>query len=304
MNVLSIAGFTNLGYRLHARSFQRLDADLTGRTAVVTGATGGLGKEAAASLAGMGAKVIIVGRDTEKLERAEKELDGMVVPMEADLSLMSDIRGLAETLLENEPKVHVLVNNVGVLLPDRMMTDENIEMTLATNLAGHFLLTNLMIPRLKQSAPARIINVTSGGMYSERARPDDLQFENGTYRGPAAYARTKRGQVILTEMWADRLAGTGVVVHAMHPGWAGTAGLEQSLPTFSKLMKPLLRTAEQGADTIVWLACADEPAESTGRFWFDRRVAPTHLTDSTREEPGDREALWSALANLTGSDLH
>jgi hypothetical protein len=88
----------------------------------------------------------------------------------------------------------------------------------------------------------------------------------------------------------------------MHPGWAATAGVERSLPRFNRLMRPLLRTAEQGADTIVWLASAAQPATTTGMFWFDRAVATTHLTESTREQPGDREALWEALRDLTGSD--
>jgi NAD(P)-dependent dehydrogenase (short-subunit alcohol dehydrogenase family) len=303
MSKLSIAGFTNLGYHLHARSFQPIETDMSGRTVVVTGATGGLGEATASALAGMGARVVLVGRDREKLGRVTTEIGGEVSPVEADLSLMSDIRVLAARLLETESRIDVLINNVGVLLPDRRVTGEGLEMTLATNLAGHFLLTNLLLPRLTRSAPARVVNVSSGGMYSERIRPDDLQYERDEYRGAVAYARTKRGQVILTEMWAQRLRGSGVVVHAMHPGWAKTAGLEQSLPVFNKLMKPLLRSVDQGADTIIWLAAADEPALDTGRFWFDRALAPTHLTDSTHERAGDREALWKALVEITGSDL-
>lgn len=171
------------------------------------------------------------------------------------------------------------------------------------DLAGHFLLTNLLIPKLVASAPSRVINVTSGGMYSERIRPDDLQYEHDTYTGTAAYARAKRGQVILTEMWAARMAGTGVIFHAMHPGWARTGGVANSLPTFNLVMGSLLRTAEQGADTIVWLAASPEPAGTTGRFWFDRREAPTHMLDSTKETQADRDALWSGLVEMTGADL-
>lgn len=303
MSKLSIAGFTNLGYHLHARSFRPVETDMSGRTVVVTGATGGLGRATASALAGMGARVVLVGRDPEKLGRITTEIAGEVSSVEADLSLMSDIRVLADRLLETESRIDVLINNVGVLLPDRRVTEEGLEMTLATNLAGHFLLTNLLLPRLTRSAPSRVVNVSSGGMYSERIRPDDLQYVRDQYRGAAAYARTKRGQVILTEMWAQRLHGKGVVVHAMHPGWARTAGLEQSLPVFNKLMKPLLRSVDEGADTIIWLASADEPALDTGRFWFDRALAPTHLTDSTQERAGDREALWKALVEITGSGL-
>jgi NAD(P)-dependent dehydrogenase (short-subunit alcohol dehydrogenase family) len=300
MNRFAIAGFTNLGYLVHARVFEPDHADMSGKTVLVTGATGGLGRETARILTGRGARVIVVGRATEKLARARDELGDGVVTLRADLSSMEEIRRLAAHLTGTEPRLDVLVNNVGVLMPERAVSDEGMELTLATNLAGPFLLTNLLVPLLLRSAPARIVNVSSGGMYAERIRPDDMEYQRGTYRGASAYARTKRGQVVLTEMWAERLAGSGVVVHAMHPGWVGTAGVEQSLPTFNTLMKPFLRTVAQGADTIVWLATAPEPALSTGRFWFDREVVPTHWSRSTREQPGEREVLWETLSRLTG----
>lgn len=303
MNKLSIAGFTNLGYLLHARAHEPLDNDMSGKIVVVTGASGGLGLTAARALAELGARVAIVGRNQEKLELATESTDGYLVPYQADLSLLEEVRSLAGRLHSDLERIDVLVNNVGVLLPSRETTSEGLEKTLATNLAGHFLLTNLIASKLVESAPARVINVTSGGMYAEKIRPDDLQSEKGSYTGTTSYARTKRGQVILNELWADRFAGTGVVVHAMHPGWAATAGVATSLPTFNKVMKPLLRTPEQGADTIVWLASSDEPMESNGQFWFDRQVAPTHIVESTRESDMDRQELWARLLDLTGSDL-
>ncbi len=109
--------------------------------------------------------------------------------------------------------------------------------------------------------------------------------------------------MILTEMWAERLEGTGVRVHSMHPGWARTEGVAESLPTFNLVMKPLLRSPEQGADTIVWLAAAHEPGNTTGRFWFDREEAPTHMLDSTKETQADRDALWDGLVGLTGASF-
>ncbi|MFP3913443.1 MAG: SDR family NAD(P)-dependent oxidoreductase [Actinomycetota bacterium] len=303
MSVLSVPTFTNLGYWWHARSFQPLQADLSGRTVVATGASGGLGLEAARQLAGLGARVAIVARNQDKLDAAVAGIEGEAVSYRADLSLLAEIRSLAEGLLEREGRIDVLINNVGVLLPERQITSEGLEKTMATNLAGHFLLTHLLTPRLVESAPARIVNVTSGGMYAERIRPDDLHFERGRYRGTVAYARAKRGQVILTEMWAERLAPHGVVVHAMHPGWAETGGVAGALPTFDRLMGPLLRSAQQGADTMVWLAADPAPAASNGKLWFDRRQVPTHLVSSTRESPEEREALWKELVALTGQDL-
>jgi hypothetical protein len=100
-------------------------------------------------------------------------------------------------------------------------------------------------------------------------------------------------------MWANRLAGTGVVIHAMHPGWARTEGVKASLPTFNRVMRPLLRTPEQGADTIVWLAAADEPGSQSGKFWFDREIVPTHITERTHETLEDRAALWTGREELT-----
>jgi len=302
MSLLSIAGFTNIGYRIHSRHHEPVTTDMTSRTVIVTGGTGGLGRACAQAIAALGARTIVVGRDRKKLDAVEREIGGEVAVYQADLSLMSEIRDLALRLGE-EDRIDVLVNNVGVLLSERTETAEGLETTLATDLAGHFLLTNLLIPRLVESGDSRIVNVTSGGMYSERIRPRDLQFHRREYSGTTAYAHAKRGQVILTGLWARRLQGTGVSVHAMHPGWADTPGVAGSLPLFDKLMGPFLRTPEQGADTMVWLAAAPEPAATSGELWFDREVVPRHLLDRTRESEGDRQDLWERLVGLTGSDL-
>lgn len=303
MNILSIPSFTNLGYRFHSRDHEPIDADLTGQTVVITGATGGLGLAAASEIASLGARTVVVGRSEEKLKKVEDSVEGQVAPYKADLSLMSEIRRLADELLEGEPRIDVLINNVGVLLPERSVTSEGLEQTFAVDLAGHFLLTNLLAERLVESSPARLINITSGGMYSEKIRPHDLQNERGEYKGSAAYARAKRGQVILTGMWAERFHGTGVTVHAMHPGWAKTSGVANSLPTFNKLMQPFLRSPEEGADTIVWLAADEEPAKTSGLLWFDREPVGEHIFDRTRESARDRAELWAQLVAITGSDF-
>jgi dehydrogenase/reductase SDR family member 12 len=302
MSLLSIAGFTNIGYWLHSRDHEPVATDMTDKTVVITGGTGGLGRACAEALAALGARTVVVGRDREKLGAAVEEIDGEVVAHEADLSLMAEIRDLADRLgVEN--RIDALVNNVGVLLPERTETSEGLEATFATDLAGHFLLTNLLIPQLVESGGSRIVNVTSGGMYSERIRPGDLQFQRREYSGTAAYAHAKRGQLILTELWARRLEGTGVSVHAMHPGWANTPGVAGSLPLFDKLMRPFLRTPQHGADTMVWLTATPEPASRSGELWFDREVAPKHLLDRTRESESDRQKLWDRLVTVTGSDL-
>ncbi len=292
----SVVGYTTLGYRL--RPHPAINEDLTGRVALVTGATSGLGRATASGLARLGATVIVVGRNPEKTNRVVAEIreetgTDRVEPEIADLSSMRQIRALADRV---RAPLHILVNNAGVLLSERTETDEGFETTFATNLLGHFLLTSLLIDKLE--APARIINVSSGGMYTQRLAVRDLQMKRGRYDGVIAYARTKRAQVVLNEHWASMLADRGIVVHSMHPGWADTPGVSDSLPRFYKITKPLLRTAEEGADTIVWLAASEEAGRSTGLFWHDRKPRPTHRSAKTRESAAERQALLDELTRL------
>ena len=135
-------------------------------------------------------------------------------------------------------------------------------------------------------------------MYTQRLDVDDLQFERGRFDGVVAYARTKRAQVILTELWAERLAADGITSNCMHPGWAATPGVERSLPRFHRLLGPILRTPEQGADTLVWLAAAREVADETGGLYFDRRRRRTHVLPGTRSPAEDRDRLWAVCEEL------
>jgi hypothetical protein len=133
-----------------------------------------------------------------------------------------------------------------------------------------------------QHGVARVVNVLSGGMYTQKIHVDDLQSKNGTYSGSVAYARAKRGLMILTEEWARRWAKDGIVVNAMHPGWADTPGVLEALPEFHRVTERVLRTPEEGADTIVWLAAATEAGKVSGEFWLDRRHLK-HVLPGTRE---------------------
>jgi NAD(P)-dependent dehydrogenase (short-subunit alcohol dehydrogenase family) len=198
--------------------------------------------------------------------------------------------------------LHVLVHNAGVMPDRRVLTSDGNELALATHVVGPHLLTALLRPALVEAQGGRVVWVASGGMYAQRLRVDDLQYEDGAYRGATAYARTKRMQVVLSECWAARLLDDGVVVHAVHPGWARTPGVASSRPVFRALTGPLLRTPEQGADTTVWVAAAEAPGRCTGRFWHDRVARPTHYLRRTRETPAEREALWDACQALAGLD--
>ena len=295
-----LLSYTSIGYALRKSNFSPLPP-LEGQRVVVTGATSGLGFETAWELSARGAQVVMVARNEKKAIAARDDIIHMTarenVSIElADLSLMEDTRDLAARLGAGPP-IDVLVNNAGVLVADRTETAEGIELTLATNLLSHYLLTEMLAPDIKDGG--RIINVSSGGMYSARIRPEDLQFEVGEYTGLGAFARTKRGQVILSEIWAEQLAPRQITVSSMHPGWSDTPGVVDALPRFSKVIGPILRAPHQGADTILWLASTDEPVES-GKFWHDRTSRPTHLTDRTKESPKDRQALLAGLRGLAG----
>jgi NAD(P)-dependent dehydrogenase (short-subunit alcohol dehydrogenase family)/carbon monoxide dehydrogenase subunit G len=300
-----LLGFSRFGYRRQKRSWAPVTTSLEGRTVVVTGATSGLGRATALGLAEKGARVVLVGRNSDKTEATRREIVEETGNPElgiqvADLALMDEVRRLAERLLEQESRIHVLVNNAGALYPERELTGEGFEKTLALDLLSPFLLTNLLIPRLRASRPARIINVSSGGMYTQRIRVDDLHFEQGRYDGSVAYARAKRGLVILTEMWAKDLKDQGIVAHSMHPGWADTPGVSSSLPAFYRITKKILRTPEEGADTIVWLAASEEAVSSTGQFWLDRQPHTTLVFPGTGSSGPERDRLWAELTRLSG----
>lgn len=310
---LTIApGFSRIGWgaRKALGLLGPIDADLSGRLCVVTGANSGLGLEASRQLAALGADVVMVGRNPERLEPARASVEesaraGASVTSEViDLSSLESVRGGAERLLAENPKIDVLVNNAGVLLDSRQVSADGIELTLATNVLGPFLLTELLVPALARAAserpPARIINVSSGGMYSEAVKLNDLQSAREKWSGSAVYARTKRMQVMLTEYWAEQLADQRIVVSAMHPGWADTPGVESSLPTFHKIVGKALRTPAEGADTITWLAAASEPAQSSGGFWQDRAERPVNRRPGTASAEGDEQRLAAKLAELIG----
>lgn len=301
-----LPGYSKIGYRIRQRGWspsalRRLD----GKVVLVTGATSGLGLAAAHRLAGLGATVWLAARDRERGERARVQIvehsgNPDVHVGHCDLSDLRSIRRFADHFVAHAPHLDVLVNNAGAMTQQRELSPHGIELTLATNVIGPFLLTNLLMPLIVRTAPARIVNVSSGGMYAQRIKTHDLQSARGRFDGATVYARTKRAQVILTELWAQQLAGTGIAVHAMHPGWVDTAGLRSSLPRFRKWTRPLLRTAAEGADTLVWLCAADEPGVSSGGFWHDRRRRPTHLLPWTKETAEERKCLWALCAALSG----
>ena len=300
-----VGGYTNVGYRIRRRGWRPLPR-MEGKVVLITGASSGIGLAAADGFARLGASVWLAVRNRARGETARAKIlehrsDADVHVELCDLSRLESVRQFAERFAAKAPRLDCLVNNAGVLTQERELSADGIELTLATNVVGPFLLTQLLTGVLERSAPSRVINVSSGGMYTQKLRADDLRSERGEFDGPTVYARSKRAEVALTEMWARRLAGTGVTVHAMHPGWADTAGVQSSLPRFHRVTRPLLRSPGQGADTIVWLGAAAEAADTSGGFWHDRRRRPTHLLPGTRETEADRHRLWAECVALSST---
>jgi dehydrogenase/reductase SDR family member 12 len=300
-----VGGYTSLGYRLRQHWWDDSELpSMAGKVVLVTGATSGLGTAAALGFARRGATVHLLARDRSRGEDARaavaEQADAEVHLQLCDLSRLASVREFAQRFATEAPALDVLVNNAGVLTPERTLSPDGIELTFAVNVLAPFLLTAELLGPLRRATPSRIINVSSGGMYAQRLNADDLQSTQD-FSGTAAYARTKRAEVVLTEMWADRLRPDGIAVNAMHPGWADTAGVRSSLPRFYRLTRPLLRTPAEGADTIVWLAAAPKAAQASGGFWHDRVRRPVHLLPSTRETPADRRRLWSECERLSGT---
>ncbi|MBA2381187.1 MAG: SDR family NAD(P)-dependent oxidoreductase [Chloroflexi bacterium] len=308
LEILVVPSFTRAGFAVRRRLFDWASAEsssMVGRTVVITGPTSGLGREVAGSFARMGARIVLVGRDAARLERTAAELRRRTpgVPIGtfvADMSSLASVRAATDRMLAGEPRIDVIVDNAGAMFADRQVTSEGFERTFATLVLGPFVLIARLLPRLVESPDARIVAVSSGGMYTQALPLDDLSFERGTYDGPRAYARAKRAQVALIREWARRLCHRGIVANAMHPGWANTPGLEASLPGFRDRVGGLLRTPAEGADTTVWLAAADQAREATGQVFLDRRPRPFDRVPSTRLSPSDRQRLWSLILAMTG----
>jgi dehydrogenase/reductase SDR family protein 12 len=295
-----VLSFGRAGFERHARQFDPADlqTSLEGKTAWITGANSGIGYVAARALGGLGARVILLCRDAGRgaaaLARIRQEVPRGAFELEQlDVSSLSDVRAVVE---RRPGPVHLLVHNAGVLPLQRSTTAEGHELTFATNVLGPFALTSLLRQRL-QEARARVLTVTSGGMYPVKLSLAALQGHVKRFDGVAAYAQTKRAEVILNALWAAR--APGITFQAMHPGWADTPGVQHSLPRFHVITRGLLRSPEQGADTLVWLAAAELPGRTTGQLWFDREPAPVHAFPWTRESEADRAALWDLCQGLT-----
>jgi NAD(P)-dependent dehydrogenase (short-subunit alcohol dehydrogenase family) len=310
-----VGGYTNLGYLVRSAHWGDRAADpapdaLVGKRALVTGAGSGLGEAVALGLARLGAEVHLLGRSADRVQpaieritqqlRDERRDEHREVRLHAeacDVSDLAQVRRFAlelnARLAEDGAALDALVHNAGVLPAQRTTSVDGHELTLATHVLGPVLMTDLLVPALRRSTDgSRVVLVSSGGMYTQALPVEDPEYTATPYRGAVAYARSKRIQVDLTPLLAERLAADGIAVHSMHPGWADTPGVASSLPAFRAITRPLLRTSAQGADTVVWLV-ATEPAPRSGLFWHDRAPRPTTYAGRHPASAEDRNRLLS-----------
>ncbi len=297
-----VPSFTSIGPAVRRRVFDWDPVDdATGRQVVITGANSGLGYAGAMLLAHAGAQVTIVARSEERGLKAADEIarsTGAVVRLEiGDLSSLASVTALAERLLAAGEPIDVLIHNAGALHNERQESVDGYELTLATHVLGPFRLTSMLRPLLAQGTDPRIVTMASGGLYSQGISMSDLQTTKD-YSGTKAYARAKRSQLLLNERWMTELEGDGIKVYTMHPGWAATPGVADSLPGFGKLMAPLLRTPEDGAETLAWLATEPTSELGNGGFWLDRARRPEHRLPSTKSADQKADALWEEVSRL------
>lgn len=278
---------------------------IDGKTVLITGGNSGIGRATAEALARQGATVVITARDPSKgaaaAEALRKSTGGAVDWMPLDLSSFRSIERFADEFLRRYRQLQVLVNNAGLILSERVDTEDGFEMTFGVNHLGHFQLTRRLLPRLQESAPARIINLSSE---AHRAAPggldfDDLQTRRG-YGAYKAYGRSKLANILFTRTLAKRLAGTGIRVDAVHPGVVLTGfsldgDARGFVPWFYRLFGWLLKKPGQGADTVIYLATDEALPEVPGGYYIRRKLRQP--TRAARDDAA-AERLWSVSEDL------
>jgi len=270
--------------------------DAAEATILVTGATDGLGRRVARELAAKGATVLLHGRSPERLEAALEEVRSQASSQKvdsylADLSSLGSVRDLAERILSQYERLDVLINNAGIIAQERHESADGYELTFAVNYLSHFLLTSLLLPLLKGSAPARVVNVASAGQ-------SPIDFDNPMlecgYDAMRAYSRSKLAQIMFTFELAERLSGTGVSVNALHP--ASLMDTKMVQETFGYTMS----TVEEGTEAVVRLAASPELEGVTGRYFDGMREA---RADGQAYDKEARQRLWELSEELCGRPL-
>ncbi len=279
---------------------------MQGKTALVTGANTGIGLETAAALAEMGASVVLTARDESKGQGAVEQIrrrhpNADVHAGLVDFSRLDDVRRFATEFENRHDKLHVLVNNAGAMLSERSTTPDGLETTFQVNHLGPFLLTNLLLDKIKASAPARIVNVASTAHRGGSLDFDDLQSENG-YNGMRVYGTSKLCNILFTRELARRLEGTGVTANSLHPGTVRTGfGQDGDSKGFMRFglafIRPFILSPAKGARTQIHLASSPAVEGKTGMYWS--RSRPSRPTKAAQDDEAARR-LWKVSQELAG----
>ncbi len=280
---------------------------MQGKTVVITGATSGIGEVAARSLAQQGARIVLIARDRERGEQTLKRLESVApgrnhVVHYANLSRLAEMKRVAEVIASSEPRIDVLINNAGALFTTRQVTGDALEMTFATNHIAYFVVTNLLLERLKATPGARIVSTSSDAHRRAKLDFNDLQCEKH-YSGIGMYGRSKLMNILFTRELARRLAGTGVTANCFHPGFVATrfGDTNGGLPALGlKFAKTFALKPEEGAQTLIFLASSPDVASVTGAYFHKcKQVTPT----AEAQNDADARRLWDISVQLSGLDM-
>jgi len=304
-----LPSFTQLGFVARRFFWSVPKTDFRGQHWLVTGGSGGLGRSVVYAALRGGATVTVAARSAEKLhaliaELAAAGLEGADTER-CDFTLIAETEALIARLAAQGRAIDVLVNNVGVLNDELLVTREGLEASFVSNLLSHYQLTEGLIDRGLLQSGSVVVNVTSGGAYHFPLSAAMLNVTDpARYRGVAAYGFHKRAQMALNRYWNEIHHDRGIMFYVMHPGWADTAGVQRSLPHFRRVLKSILRDADSGADTIIWLV-AHRPAQPAEELvWFDRKIRPAHVYAHTRHTTEDGRSLASVLQTTLSDRRH
>ena len=277
-----------------------------GKVVIITGASSGIGFEASAKIAAMGSRVVMVARDVRRGEAAREAIrkrsgSDAVDLLKCDVSSMAQVRALADQFRERYDRLDVLVNNAGSVKRRRETTVDGFEWTFAANYLGHFLLTNLLLDRLRASAPSRIVNVSSEAHRRATLDFENLHYEKDGYSIPSAYGRSKLAQVVFTVELARRLSGSAVTVNALHPGAVATNIWNAArFPWYIRYpiavaRRVIMITPADAADRVVYLATSPEVEGRTGGYYEKNKEVPPSLAS---HDPARGKRLWEESEKL------
>lgn len=296
LDLTIVFSFDHSGFKRHCPN-QLQKVDLSGRHGIVTGASSGIGLEVTKALLQQGMHCQLIGRDLEKLKNSFKS-DQSVSYAQYHCLDMSDLKKVYSFAIDElKTPIDLLIHNAGDMPHSLTITKEGFEQMFASQVLAPFILTKTLADLGKLRQGCRILFVASGGMYLQKLDLSDLLFEKRSYNKYTGYANAKRAQVILSELFSKKYPQ--YLFSSMHPGWADTPGVRYSMPLFKKILNKRLRSAEEGADTILWLAMAAE--YPNGKFWFDRKQAKTTILNLNKSSEEEEELLWKYCESILTS---